>query len=113
MTFTRKRHFFATLTVLLLLIGVPSQLAAKAEIAPVATSNVKSNVNSTSAGWCYDPYWGWYWCSWNYGISSTAKLQAPSSMIAAHSVSQPDKKTRKLDTPANMKPSGKPASAGR
>jgi len=112
MTFTRKRHFFATLAVLLLLISVPSQLAAKAEMASVATSNVKSNVKSTSASlWCWDPYWGWYLCYWNYGSAATPL--APGTKIAAHSISQPDKKNRKLETAANMNPSGKPASAGR
>jgi hypothetical protein len=26
---------------------------------------VKSSGKSAAAsGWCYDPYWGWYWCGY-------------------------------------------------
>lgn len=30
-----------------------------------------------AAGWCYDSYWGWYWCSYVSGIGVVGNTVAP------------------------------------
>jgi len=73
MTITSKKPVFATLALLLLLIGSSSHFAAKAGAAQPDAKNGKlgtaasMQVSGKSAAaschlWCYDDYWGFYCC---------------------------------------------------
>ncbi len=40
--------------------------AASRTVAITQPSAVAGTKNPTPAAWCYDPYWGWYMCSYSY-----------------------------------------------
>jgi hypothetical protein len=38
--------------------------------AVVASSAAVAAPSASAATWCYDAYWGWYPCSFSYGVSA-------------------------------------------